>query len=175
MASRRIQLPVKRATLEGVHVFNYSYRQLKPIECQLRVNNIVSGNMTNCELQICWHLLRTYFLTYLGNLLDLIAWDQAPQKMKKSANEANRTVVWGGESTALSPSPVHRSVSRRSPIFLLFHPVFCLFSPLQGLVPGYWPNNIGVSCLLEDGTRKRKCSLKYHTLLSKRRYSGTPI
>jgi len=50
MASRRVQLTVKREAFEGAHVFNYSYRHLKPIACQLRVNNIVSGNITNCEL-----------------------------------------------------------------------------------------------------------------------------
>ena len=65
-----------------------------------------------------------------------LAWHQAPhcgKKEKKSASEASREVVWGGERAFPRPSPGYRW-----PILsFLFDPGFFLpFSTLWSLVPG---------------------------------------
>jgi len=51
------------------------------------------------------------------------------EKKKKSASEANREVICGGERVARPPQS---RFARR------FDPVACLFPPLRSLVPGYY-------------------------------------
>ena len=63
------------------------------------------------------------------------AWDKALhwEKKEKKSPWTSREVVWDGERVPQPvPNPKPLLGSRRSPVFFLFDPIFCIFSPHCG-------------------------------------------